>query len=47
MDSEYIFALGHLFAWIANKGGKAHNACEAVASLQGADTGESPGEQEM
>lgn len=32
---------------IANKGGKAHSACEAAALLQGAGTGEAPHDQEM
>lgn len=44
IEAEYGFVLGHLFAWRANKGGKEHNACQAAALLQGADTGEAPGE---
>lgn len=46
MDAEHGFAVGHLFAWIANKGGEAHNTCEAVASLRGVDAGEAPHEQQ-
>lgn len=45
--TEHRFALGHLFAWVAEKREEAASACEAAASLQGADSGEAPNEQEM
>lgn len=44
--AEHGFALGHLCAWAAEKGEESPSACQAAASLQGANAGEAPNEQE-